>query len=120
MKNTGFTFLEIVVSMLILGIVVAGTVGLFTTANKFIANQRRTNQAYNQASRILEQLRYYVSADQTGDIAFDVQNNLPTEHLLADIGLTGDLDIPDGSYTVAIDPDSGCYIVTASVSYEEL
>lgn len=60
--NSGFTLLEIVIAMLILSIVTAGTYGLFVTNYKFLTEAKHRLQAVNQASTVLERLRIYVSS----------------------------------------------------------
>lgn len=124
MKREGFTFLEIVVSMLIFGIVVAGTMGLFITANKHIVNQRHRSQAYNQALKVLEQLRYYVSADPNNPThAGEAFND--GGHSTSLIGLGGTPDMsgvnnPQWSYSVTDVTGSNCKEVTVTVSWEEV
>jgi len=87
-KSTkGFTFLEIIIAMIILGLVVAGMFGLFTTAHKLIVEAGHRLQAVQQAKMAMEQLKLYVSADPNippnADLAF-VNGN----HNLGDIGLS--------------------------------
>ena len=70
-KNRGgFSLLELLVSMIIMGVVIAGSVGLFTTANTYIRKEKTRTQASNQATKIMERLSYYVGDDGLGDDAF--------------------------------------------------
>ena len=61
----GFTLLEIVVSMLILGLVVSGVFALFVSSSKFISQARYRLQALNYARMVTEHLDAYVSAANT-------------------------------------------------------
>lgn len=86
-KSTkGFTFLEVIIAMIILGLVVAGMFGLFTTAHKLIVEAGHRLQAVQQAKMAMEQLKLYVSADPNiptnADLAF-----VNGDHVLGDIGL---------------------------------
>lgn len=90
MKSTAFTLLEVIISILILSIVTAGTYGLFVTNYKFIIEAKQRLQAVNQASAILEKLRMYVSEDPVGPlIGAELSNGT---HFPKDIGLD---DMPD-------------------------
>lgn len=63
-KNSrGFSLLEIVIAMLILGLVTAGLFGLFTTSYGFISKAGRRLQAVNYGREVLETLKIYVSAN---------------------------------------------------------
>lgn len=63
MRSRGFTLLEIVVSMIILSIVVAGAYGLFVSNYKLLTDAKHRLQAVNQAATVMEKLKSYVSAD---------------------------------------------------------
>lgn len=72
-KNRGgFSLLELLVSMIIMGVVIAGSVGLFTTANAYIRKEKTRTQATNQATKIMERLYYYVGFDESGNNVSDV------------------------------------------------
>lgn len=118
MKKSGFTLLEIIVSMLILSIVVAGSFGLFTTANNIIAKERRREQAYQQAAAILERLRYYVYEGPDSPLNNnDTYSNLDQVEL-RNLEISGDNE-PLWEYTVSDVKGTECKLVTAKISWEE-
>lgn len=61
--SSGFSLLEIVVAMLILSLIVAGTFGLFVTSHKFISEAGHRLQAIEYARMVAENLKIYVTAD---------------------------------------------------------
>lgn len=118
MNKSGFTLLELVVSMLILSITVAGSFGLITTCYKKINEAKLELQAVNQAATILEQLKTYVRDDDVGNNAFTEGDH----NSLTDIGLGIEPEIQNVSskeweYSVGTDGDNK--IVTATVKWEE-
>lgn len=86
MKNTAFTLLEIVIAMLILSMVTAGTYGLFVTNHRFIAEAKHRLQAINQATAVAERLKMFVSEVPISEV-INGNELLPGEHLPSDIGL---------------------------------
>lgn len=76
MKREGFSLLEVVVSMLIFSIVIAGNTSLMVTANKIIANSRHRLQAVNRAQAVLERLRFFVSAEPNNPSGLNTTTNL--------------------------------------------
>lgn len=125
MKNKGFTLIEIVVSMLILSLVVAGSFSLYVTANGQVNNAKHRLQAVNQAMGVLERLRYYVSVDsnnpENSDQALSVNTGISPEL----IGLPAEPDISDVSlprwyYDVKTVSGSNCKEVSVSVKWEEI
>ena len=126
MKKEGFTLLEIIVSMLILSIVVAGSFGMMVTTNKLLVNAEHRLQAVNQAQAVLERLRMYVSADPNNPAgsggAFDIK---PDHNPSDEIGLSPGPDIPGvnspaWSYNVAQVLGSRCRQVEVTTTWEEL
>lgn len=63
MKTNAFTLLEIIIAMLILSIVTAGVYGLFITNYKLLTMAKHNLQAVNQAAKVMEKMRMYVSAN---------------------------------------------------------
>jgi prepilin-type N-terminal cleavage/methylation domain-containing protein len=63
MNKNGFTLLEIVISMLILGMVVVGAYSLFVSNNKLLQDAKVRLQAVSQAFVVFEKLKMYVSAN---------------------------------------------------------
>lgn len=61
--SRGFSLLEIVIAMLILGLVVAGMTGLFISTNKLVIQAGHRLVALNYARQVAETLKVYVSAD---------------------------------------------------------
>ncbi len=121
-QKSGFTYLEIIVSVIILGIVITGSWCLLGTVNDYICDQRRQNQAANQAAIIMENLRLQVTADQQGDDSFAVADHQD----MTLIGLDSDPflgEVTSSSWSYRVEEDiqgnSECRIVTALVSWEE-
>ncbi len=111
-STSAFSLLEIVVAIIILGLVITGIFGLFTSAHELIGNAGQRLQATNYARTVLEQLRLYVSASSTSPTnagtgpgcALEV---LPTQpHDFDEIGLTlppitlSDGTVLEGNYSV--------------------
>ena len=65
-KWSGFTFLEVLVSVIITGAVIAGTFSLFITAAGFIEDSGNKLEAEAFSQNLMEQLKMYVTADNTG------------------------------------------------------
>lgn len=138
MKSNAFTLLEIIVAMLILSIVTAGTYGLFVTNYKFLLEAKHRLTAVNQAGMVLEKLRVYVTANTIpilpvgaetafqGDINGDGNVDEHDKHLPSSIGLDEHPDIETGMsgawyYLVSEVPDtnSECKKVTVDVVWSE-
>lgn len=62
MNKRGMTFTEIIVAMLILSLVVAGSFAAFTAGAKFTMRTQRQTIAMNFGRRTIEKLRNYVQA----------------------------------------------------------
>lgn len=111
MKNNAFTLLEIIIAMLILSMVTAGTYGLFVTNHKFIIEAKHRLQAVNYAIAVAEKLKMYVSENpelpENAGVALE-----PGEHSPNDIGLDGIPSI-DG-----IEDKEWSYVVTDMPSIE--
>lgn len=58
----GFTLLEIVIAMVILGLVAAGTFSLFVSSHQYISEAGHRLTAINYARQVAETLKVYVSA----------------------------------------------------------
>lgn len=123
MKNNAFTLLEIIVAMLILSIVTAGTYGLFVTNYKFLTEAKHRLQAVNQASTVLERLRMYVSESENlptdAGTVLTVATHAPTEIELGSTptmeGVTGEWD-----YVVSDVAHTDCKKVTVTVKWGEV
>jgi len=62
-RTKGFTLLEIIVSLLILSLVIAGTMSAFTASRRYIKRAQHRLQATNIARGILEDLYREVRQD---------------------------------------------------------
>lgn len=118
--------MEIIISMLILGIVTAGTYGLFVNSHKFIIEAKQRLQAVNQAGTVLEKLRMYVSEDpdhpENAGEALKVKED-PYSPTVIGLGETPDAEAltnPQWDYLVEKVPGTDCSKVTVTVSWEEL
>lgn len=131
--NSGFSLLEVVISMLILSIVVPGAFAMVVTTQKQLNGAKNRYQAQIQAETILEGLRNYVSADtsttaNTGGVATDegVFADLQHDNSSLDWIFDNNPIVPISatnavwSYTVADATSSNCRMVTVTVSWEEL
>ena len=63
MDKKGFSLLELIVAVTILGIAIAGSFSIFVTCNDFYIKSRQELAAVNQASALMEQLNIFVSVD---------------------------------------------------------
>lgn len=61
-SKNGFSLLEIIVAMLILSIVTAGSFSLYVTAQKFLTDARIRTQMAERTSSVLEELNGRVAA----------------------------------------------------------
>lgn len=123
MKKEGFTLLEIIVSMMILSIVVAGSFGMMVTTNKMLVNAEHRLQAVNQGQAVLEKLRSYVSAEPVNPDPFDTVN---CPHDPVNMGLfngppsISNVDAPKWEYGVSSVSGSRCRHVDVTVTWGEL
>lgn len=92
MKNNAFTLLEIIIAMLILSMVTAGTYGLFVTNHRFIAEAKHRLQAINQATAVAERLKMFVSEVPISEV-INGNELLSGEHSPSDIGLESEPSI---------------------------
>lgn len=139
MKNNGFSLLEVIIAMLILSLVTAGTFSLNVTCQKFLNDARQKLQAAERASSVLEQLSEYVSADPNNPVdagyALEVvlKQEEEEEGVWEDrrkrepsrIGLEGTPDMqgvcnPQWSYVVEDVPDIDGKKVTLTVKWDAI
>lgn len=124
MKNNAFTLLEIIIAMLILSIVTAGTYGLFVTNYKFLIEAKHRLQAVNFANTVLEKLRMYVSENPDLPVNAGVALE-PGEHSPNDIGLDSipsidGIEDKEWTYSVSDVTDTDCKKVIVKVSWDGL
>lgn len=117
-KSTAFTLIEIVVAMLILSLVAAGTFALFASSHKFINEAGHRLQAIYYAKRVAETLKVYISADSgTPPNAGTAFNN----SAFASIGLASSVTDPNSgivynlAYTVS-NPISGSELKSVTIT----
>jgi prepilin-type N-terminal cleavage/methylation domain-containing protein len=137
MKNKGFTLLEIVISMLILSLVVAGAYGLFVSNYRLLVDAKHRLQAVNQAAAVMEKLKSYVSADpnlpinagnalKTGDLNDDGVVDATDVHLpQSEIGLLASpfmTEVANQKWNYKVEDVSGADIkkVTVTVNWDNL
>lgn len=124
MRKDAFTLLEVIISMLILVIVTAGSFALIVTTNRQLNTSKHRLQAVSQAQAVLDTLRYYVSADPDNPPcaggAF-----VEEKHWLGEpswgIGITPNIPGIVSHWQYEVNPtDSGCRQVTVSANWSEL
>lgn len=124
MRNkSGFSLLEVVVSIVIMSIAVPGTFHMIMAANEKLAESKERLQAVNQAQAVIERLRYYVSADpdnptDAGNALADGIGYSPASYIGMEANPNIDTD-PAASwvYDVTSLADSNCRQVDVTVSW---
>jgi prepilin-type N-terminal cleavage/methylation domain-containing protein len=119
MNKSAFTLLEVMVSVLILSMAVAGNFALLVTAKGFQTNAEHRYQAVCQAQTVVDKLRYYVSSDPSIALVDD------PNHLVQDAGISDTLSISNvvnknWGYKVDTVGATGGKDVTVKVSWEEI
>lgn len=126
MKESGFTLLELIISILILSIVVLGSTFLMISVNNQVDTAKHRLQAFNQAQAVVDKLRFYVSEDpdyptDAGTILPDTATNLSPGQIT---GLTTNpiipgINLPLWSYDVNLVSSTDCKMVNVIVTWEE-
>lgn len=126
MNKKGFTLLEVVISILIFSICIAGATATMITAFGFFNSAKHRLEAYKQAQAVLEKLRYYPSSDPNNPSPIGVASVFSTgTHSPTEIGLgpnptiTGLQALPEWAYYVDTVSGSNCREVTVTVEWEE-
>ncbi len=127
MKNDGFTLLEVIVAMLILGIVIAGSFSLLHSNQRLLKEAKQRLQAVNQAGAVMEKLRLYVNEapvypeQQVGSaLSIGSDGHSPAEIGLAEIPLLEMTESGTWNYLVEEVPGTNgeCKRVKVSVNWE--
>ena len=120
----GFSLLEIIIAMLILSIVTAGSFSLYVTSQKHLTGAEQRLDAVNKAATVLEKLRFYVS--ENPDYPVNADNALAYGEGLSPtiIGLDpqpGEMNNGQWFYEVTDDedPTTDWKVVTVAVTWDE-
>lgn len=121
-NKKAFSLLEVIISMLILAVVTAGSFGLFVTSQKILKENERYLSAVEHAAGLLDELNKYVSASPleppNSDIVFAEGTRDNLRELL---GIEKPPVIKEWSFEVkSRDTDTGLQEVTVRFSTEDL
>jgi prepilin-type N-terminal cleavage/methylation domain-containing protein len=138
LRACAFTLLEVIVAMAIILVVLPGAFALIHSAHRQLLTANRRLQAVYEANAILQQLRYFVSADSqdpastlTGSLTvfeYGANDKLPSpirpKPQNADvIGLSlypSTMSQANYYYTVKNVASWNCYSVNATVNFQDL
>lgn len=72
MNKTGFSYLEIIITMLILSVITAGSYTFHSVCKNFLSNVNIEVKKAEQATGISEKLNKYVKYDKTNNVMLDL------------------------------------------------